>query len=73
MPVSGGYFEALGIVGRLIDDYRTTDAEARFHSLVGNIQHSSNILNNVCVRVRVCVCVCARARACSIANQNKLK
>ena len=73
MPVSGGYFEALGIVGRLIDDYRTTDAAARIHSLVGNIQHVSNILYNVCVCVCVCVCARARARACSIANQNKLK
>ena len=53
--MSGGYFEALGIAGRLIDDHRTTGAAARFHSFLGNIQYVSNIPYNV---VCVCVCVC---------------
>lgn len=51
--MSGGYFEAFRIAGRLIDDHRTTDAAARFHSFLGNIQYVSNIPYNVCV----CVCV----------------
>lgn len=50
--MSGGYFEALGIAGRLIDDHRATDAGARFHSFLGNIQHVSNILYNVCVTLQ---------------------
>ena len=49
--MSGGYFEALEIAGRLIDDHRTTDAGARFNCFFGNIQHDSNIPYNVCVCV----------------------
>ena len=50
--MSGGYFEALGIAGRLVDDHRTTDAAVRFQSFLGNIQHVSNIPYNVCVTLQ---------------------